>query len=113
MLSGVIQEELVHSFNFYWQGEIYKGMRCTGELYICSRRFGTTYKSQIDEYTDRLRQNGLGVVITEANGYWVVWVNLRSLNSLPSYSPMRDEFAYLLEASATIAISFEPQLLPC
>ena len=94
MLPSAIPEELVHSFKFYCKGEIYEGMRWGGELYICSRRFNAAYKLHVDEYAGRLHQNGLGVVVTKSDSSWIVWVGLRSLNSLSLHNPVRDEFSY-------------------
>jgi hypothetical protein len=78
MLPLVIDESLVHSFN-YWNQGVQKGMRYGNHLYAHVRFYALEQRSQAYKFGCEWAEKQTKVCITVAAYGYSVWVNLRSL----------------------------------
>jgi|SRR6476469_2811052 hypothetical protein len=79
MLPIVVNEELVHRFNFYLHASVKQGMRHQGELYGLVHEFSLNARLNAYQKACELVEQGLPVIMTASTWGYTVWVSLRSL----------------------------------
>ncbi|MEP0869554.1 hypothetical protein NDA01_07055 [Trichocoleus desertorum AS-A10] len=83
MLPIVVNEELVHRFNFYLHTSVKQGMRHQDELYALAQEFSQTARLTAYQKACELVEQGVPVVVTASSVGYAVWVSLRSLTQVP------------------------------
>lgn len=78
MLPIVINEELVHRFNFYLNASIKQGMRHQDELYGLVHDFSSNARLTAYQKACELVEQGVPVIVTASALGYAVWVSLRS-----------------------------------
>ena len=79
MLPIVVNEELVHRFNFYLNASVQQGMRHQGELYGLVHDFSLNARLTAYQKACELVEQGIPVIVTASALGYAVWVSLRSL----------------------------------
>ncbi|HEY9625204.1 MAG TPA: hypothetical protein V6C78_33080 [Crinalium sp.] len=79
----VIDQNLVHLFT-YWNENTQQGMRYGKELYAFQQSFPLNQRLQAYVTGCEYAEQGSKVCITVSKQGYTIWLNLRSLNSLPT-----------------------------
>ena len=82
MLPIVVNEELVHRFNFYLNASVRQGMRHQGDLYGLAHDFSLSARLSAYQRACELVEEGVPVIVTASALGYAVWVSLRSLPQL-------------------------------
>ena len=73
----VVKEELVSLFKFFFQQEIYDGMRYRQDLFRLLNTFEVARRERVYNLGHALADRGLRVVITRSRDRYKLWINLR------------------------------------
>jgi hypothetical protein len=84
MLPSVLDETLVHQFN-YWNQGIRRGMRYRHELYTLLQSYSLQERLKAYALGFEQAELGEGVCITVSKTSYVVWLGLRSPSASTSY----------------------------
>lgn len=79
MLPIVVNEELVHRFNFYLNASVQQGMRHQNELYGLVHDFSLHARLTAYQKACELVEQGVPVIVTASALGYTIWVSLRSL----------------------------------
>lgn len=78
MFPKLLTEQMIHSFNFYRDGEVRPGMRYQNDLYGLFQEFKLEQRLEVYPIATELLKKGIPVVITALQHSYVVWVKMRS-----------------------------------
>ena len=81
-LPPIISEALVHKFT-YWNHQIQAGMRYGIELYALLQSYPITDRLKACDIACEYQSKGADVCITASKATYSVWLNLRSLDTMP------------------------------
>ncbi|WP_075598529.1 hypothetical protein [Leptolyngbya sp. 'hensonii'] len=81
MTPVILDEQLVHRFNFYFEGNIRQGMRHGCRLYGLVEQFNSRHRLNAYQLACELAEQGLPIVVTVSGSSYRVWLGLDS----PSY----------------------------
>lgn len=73
-----LAEDLVDPFNFWWHGQIARGMHFRNELYAQVLAAPVKERQGFFSQLDRLDLHPCDVVITASSDRYAAWLNLRS-----------------------------------
>ncbi|HEY9860817.1 MAG TPA: hypothetical protein V6D16_15020 [Candidatus Obscuribacterales bacterium] len=86
MLPIVVNEELVHRFNFYLNASVRQGMRHQDDLYGLVHDFSLNARLSAYQKACELVEQGVPVIVTASALGYAVWVSLRSLTQFAEKS---------------------------
>lgn len=86
MLPIVVNEALVHRFNFYLNASVKQGMRHQEDLYALIHDFNRNARLSAYQKACELVEQGVPAVVTASAVGYGVWVSLRSLTDFSEKS---------------------------